>query len=202
MIKAEETLAREIRSSSKTKKVVNAILATDERVLARVTDGVYRQPSSALRELISNAYDADATEVVIFTDAPRFSEISIRDNGMGLSPETLGHLIKHIGGSPKHSSEGKTLGITQSDNLNLSPQGRRLIGKLGIGLFSVAQLTRHFLIITKTQGDKHRTIADITLGAISGTQQTHVQNGLQKIETGSARIWREIASEPASHGIS
>ena len=27
-------------------------LATNERVLARVTDGIYRQPGSAIRELI------------------------------------------------------------------------------------------------------------------------------------------------------
>ena len=34
-------------------------------------------------------------------------------------------------------------------NPSLSPGGRRLIGKIGIGLFSVSQLTRHFQIITK-----------------------------------------------------
>ena len=38
-------------------------LRTDERVIARVTDGIYRQPGSAIRELVSNAYDADATRV-------------------------------------------------------------------------------------------------------------------------------------------
>ena len=30
-------------------------LDTDDRVLARVTDGIYRQPSSAIRELLANA---------------------------------------------------------------------------------------------------------------------------------------------------
>ena len=40
-------------------------LETDERVLARITDGIYREPASALRELIFNAYDADATSVWI-----------------------------------------------------------------------------------------------------------------------------------------
>ena len=36
-------------------------LATDEKVIARITDGIYRQPGSAIRELLANAYDADAT---------------------------------------------------------------------------------------------------------------------------------------------
>ena len=46
------------------------VLRTDERVLARVTDGIYRQPGSAIRELMSNAYDADAKRVVIRTRPP------------------------------------------------------------------------------------------------------------------------------------
>ena len=105
MPKSKYKLAAEIYKSQKTRKPVDTPLSTDERVLARITDGIYRQPASALRELISNAYDADSTEVVILTDAPRFSEITVRDNGIGLSPEALEHMIRHIGGSPKHSRE-------------------------------------------------------------------------------------------------
>lgn len=193
-------LADQIYKSQKTRKPVDTPLSTDERVLARITDGIYRQPASALRELISNAYDADSTEVVILTDAPRFSEITVRDNGIGLSPEALEHMIRHIGGSPKHSREGKELGITSKSNENKSPAGRQLIGKLGIGLFSVAQFTRHFLVITKTKGDRYVTIADITLGAISGKQRTIKKGDRYEIETGSARIWREPASDKNSHG--
>ena len=197
------SLADKIRASEKSHAPVETQLTTDERVLARITDGIYRQPSSALRELISNAYDADADEVVILTDAPRFSQISIRDNGLGLSPEVLEHLVKHIGGSLKRSEEGKHLKVTDKTDKNFSPGGRQLIGKLGIGLFSVAQFTRHFLIITKTKGDAHRTVADITLGAVGG-QQTILKRKTKsrdpEIEAGHARIWRERASDQDSHG--
>src|SRR6476660_9541620 len=68
-------------------------LVTDERVLARITEGIYRQPASALRELIANAYDADATVVSISTDAPRFAEIKVSDDGIGMSPEALANLV-------------------------------------------------------------------------------------------------------------
>src|SRR5689334_3739659 len=165
------SLAALIRATGKTRKPVETPLTTDERVLARITDGIYRQPSSALRELISNAYDADAEEVIILTDAPRFNQISVRDDGLGLSPEVLEHLVIHIGGSLKRSKEGKLLKVTAKTDQNYSPGGRQLIGKLGIGLFSVAQFTRHFLIITKTKGDHYRTVADITLGAVGGQQK-------------------------------
>ena len=200
MPESKPQLAKQIRASEKTQKPVETWLATDERVLARITDGIYRQPSSALRELISNAYDADATEVIILTDAPRFGEISVRDNGLGLSPEVLEYLVKHIGGSPKYSEEGKKLGITAKEDQGRSPGGRQLIGKLGIGLFSVSQFTRHFLVITKTKGDTHRTVADITLEAVSGKQKTrNLKGGRHEIEAGHARIWRERANDRESH---
>ncbi len=198
----DNALSHGIRATEKTQTAVEGNLETDALVLARITEGIYRQPSSALRELVSNAYDADATEVVILTDAPRFGQITVRDNGIGFSPEVLTQLVKHIGGSLKRSDLGKKLEVTSSKNVNRSPGGRQLIGKLGIGLFSVAQFTRHFLIITKTAGDGFRTVADITLrkkeeqqGVLPLNPQDH-----RKFETGHFRIWRERAPDKEAQG--
>ena len=145
-------LAANIQGSSNASPV-NTVLRTDERVLARVTDGIYRQPGSAIRELVSNAYDADARRVVIKTDRPRFRTLSVEDDGMGMTSAVLAHLLNHIGGSAKRSGEGAKLGIASTEDPTRSPLGRRLIGKMGIGLFSVSQLTHRFQIITKTAGD-------------------------------------------------
>lgn len=200
----EKLLADRILSSGETGKPVEERLTTNERVLARITDGIYRQPASALRELISNAYDADAQQVVILTDAPRFSSIIVRDDGQGLSPATLAHLIKNIGGSAKRTEEGKDLEITAENDAARSPGGRQLIGKLGIGLFAVAQFTRHFLIISKRKGDGFRTIADITLGPVNNEQRLlNIDRTREpEIETGHALIYRERATEDDlnSHG--
>ena len=57
----EAELVRNILKSGDRDHIVQTTLQTNEQVIARVTDGIYRQPASALRELISNAYDADAT---------------------------------------------------------------------------------------------------------------------------------------------
>ena len=105
--------------------------------------GFYRDvlgPASALRELISNAYDADASKVTITTDAPRFAEISVRDDGIGISPDVLQYLIENIGGSAKRTKAGKSLDMTSPDP-DFSPEGRKFIGKMGIGLFAPG---RHF----------------------------------------------------------
>ncbi|MEH3116634.1 MAG: ATP-binding protein [Methylorubrum populi] len=159
-------------------------------------NGIYRQPSSALRELISNAYDADATEVYIDTDAPRYNRIEVRDNGRRMDEEALSRLIHHIGGSSKRTSFGKNVGTTSQDDATLSPGGRRLIGKIGIGLFSVSQLTSHFQIITKIEGRDYRLVADVIL-------RTYVEDDASEaetFETGKVRVLAVAADDVQSHG--
>ncbi|RIV63259.1 ATP-binding protein [Burkholderia pseudomallei] len=193
-------LVASIRASQGTKDVVHTTLKTDERVIARVTDGIYRQPGSALRELISNAYDADATRVVIKTDAPRFERISVEDDGHGMGPEALAHLLLHIGGSAKRSVDGPGLGITSPTDPMRSPGGRRLIGKIGIGLFSVSQLTHSFQIITKIKGDAYRTVATVALRQYADEDVAPGQDGDHKFESGKVNIWREKAADTEAHG--
>jgi hypothetical protein len=197
----EEKLIKKISDNLDTGKVSEATLTTDDRVLARITDGIYRQPASAIRELIANAYDADAENVYVETDWPRFSRISVRDDGNGLTIESLASLINHIGGSPKRTQAGVALGVVNKTDPSLSPGGRRLIGKIGIGLFSVAQLTRQFQIITKTKGSSHRLVAEVTL-------KTYTEDDLAKMtqkedvtyETGTVRIKAYPAENKKQHG--
>jgi hypothetical protein len=197
----EKNLVRQIENSKSSNQVVSTTLKTDERVIARVTDGIYRQPASALRELITNAYDADATRVVIKTDAPRFERILIEDNGLGMSPSALAHMLMHIGGSAKRQEAGRELGITDSENPLYSPSGRKLIGKIGIGIFSVAQLTHTFQIVTKTKGDNHRTIATVALKQYSD-ERMEVGKQQEEYESGKVNIWREKAKDINFSGTS
>ena len=174
-------------------------LQTDERVIARITDGIYRQPASALRELISNAYDADATQVTIKTDRPRFDRITIEDNGNGMSSDTLVHVLHHIGGSSKRTSTGVRMGVT-AENPRFSPKGRRLIGKIGIGLFSVAQLTHSFELITKVKGEHFRTVARVNLRQYTDDAANLDSDTGQKYEAGKVILWRVPAHDIESQG--
>ncbi|MBZ9725553.1 ATP-binding protein [Mesorhizobium sp. CO1-1-11] len=156
-------LAEKIENSAKTKEPVEGSLKTNDRIIARVTDGIYREPWSAFRELISNAFDADATKVSIDCDYPFFKEIRITDNGNGMNEKIVGDLLENIGGSSKRTIRGKALGTANKEDPTRSPSGRKLIGKIGIGLFAVSQLTQQFQIITKRKGDKRRVSASIRL---------------------------------------
>ena len=182
-------------------QVIRTRLKASDRVIARVTDGIYRQPASALRELISNAWDADANNVTIFTDAPRFSRIYVRDDGAGISYETLSRLLHSIGGSAKRREEGKALGVTAFDNWDQTPGGRPLIGKIGIGLFSVSQLSRSFRIITKIRGANYRLTADVQLRAYSEDESENDQREEDdQFISGDVYIVREASKDKDAHG--
>jgi HSP90 family molecular chaperone len=198
-IQDESELFKDLEKKIGTKRITETKLSTNERVIARITDGIYRQPSSALRELLANAFDADATNVFVDTDIPRFSKLVIRDDGIGISIKTLAHLLQNIGGSAKRTNKGLDLDVVNSENPLFSPAGRKLIGKIGIGLFSVAQLTRHFQIVSKVAGNDYRCIADIVLSQFDETLENTSQ-AESTFESGAVRIWTEPADDKAAHG--
>jgi len=197
--KRAQALGSQIRAAS-AEHPVEVPLATSQRIIARVTDGIYREPWAAFRELCANAYDADASRVVIETGAPRFDQIVVRDDGLGMSADTLAYVVENIGGSSKRTQEGVQLHTASAEDSDKSPGLRPLIGKIGIGLFAVAQLTQHFQIITKVKGEQYRTWATILL-------QTHDETRLkedpdQTFLAGVAKIVSEPVpeSEKDSHG--
>ncbi|GAB2861596.1 ATP-binding protein [Pseudoduganella ginsengisoli] len=197
----ETEILEQVKANRTTGEPVRAVLKTDERVFARITDGIYREPASALRELIANAYDADATSVHVITDAPRFSRIIIRDNGHGLTEEALVHVICHIGGSLKRSSEGSEYNVVSPSDRTRSPGGRKLIGKLGIGLFSVSQLTHRLTIVTKVKNENVRRVCEILLMPQRDDQVDAAGTGEEKkYVTGKVQIHTVLATDLSSQG--
>ncbi|MNS36127.1 hypothetical protein D3C72_683130 [compost metagenome] len=135
--------------------------------------------------------------MTINTDAPRFSRIYVRDDGLGMSYETLSRLVKSIGGSAKRHNEGTELGITSQHDTTLTPGGRPIIGKIGIGLFSVSQLARRFRIVTKMRGEPYRLVAEIQLRQF---EEGAVDDGDDSTLSGVVTITREGTSELQAHG--
>lgn len=119
---AIDTLAKNIRQNVDSAEPIRTELSTSQRIIARVTDGIYREPWAAFRELIANAYDADATRVIVETGAPDFKEIIVRDNGLGMSPETVAYILKSIGGSSKRTHVGEKLHTVSNIDHDCSPR--------------------------------------------------------------------------------
>ncbi|MEJ0041970.1 MAG: ATP-binding protein [Rhizomicrobium sp.] len=109
-----------------------------ERALAHLSRGLYRSPASALRELVSNAWDANATRVEIDTNHPNFFQLSVQDDGDGFSRDDFERLMKGGIGNSSKRTEPKA-----------SKYGRPTIGRLGIGMLGIAQICGSFVVMSK-----------------------------------------------------
>ena len=70
----------------------------------RELSGIYPTFVSALKELVSNAYDADAT-VVKVRFSPDLSTVVVEDNGLGMTPTEFQNVYLRIGGSTQHRGD-------------------------------------------------------------------------------------------------
>ena len=193
-----QQLAVNIAQSAVSGEAAVGQLETNDRIIARVTDGIYREPWSAFRELVSNAYDADATRVSIDCDYPFFNEIRISDDGIGMDSQTVADLLTNIGGSSKRTARGKSLGTVSEHDPTESPSGRKLIGKIGIGLFAVAQLTNHFQIISKRKGSTERVSATVKIDTYR--ENVFVDDDDETYSSGTFKVIAENTKDIEAHG--
>ncbi len=98
-------------------------------VAARIAAGeVIERPESVLRELLDNAIDSNADEIVVEVDGGGVERISVIDNGSGISREDLSVIANRHATSKIHSGE---------DLYNVHTLGFR-----GEALHSIASVSR------------------------------------------------------------
>jgi hypothetical protein len=116
----------------------------DKSHITTIGERLYAESIEFVRELINNAYDADAelVEIIMTDDA-----IEIRDNGSGMDIEGLKQYF-NIGSQQKLSSP-------KSPRFN-----RDRIGMFGIGKFASLSACKRFEVITKRNDFVGRVIFD------------------------------------------
>ncbi len=115
------------------------------RILKSLGEELISSETVALIELVKNAYDADATNVLIrFTGPlqPGEGVVEVIDNGHGMQAEA----IREGWMEPATLSKKKK---TRSKDL-----GRRVLGEKGIGRFASSRLADELELITRYQGSK------------------------------------------------
>ena len=133
-------------------------IKVSSKILGHISAGIYRSPAGALKELVSNAFDADATRVVITTNWPSFDIITCRDNGSGMNQEKFRKIMtKEIGDSAKR------VNTDENDDGDITNQGRPIIGWLGIGMLGVAQICHEFKVISHHRATQTAFSATIRL---------------------------------------
>ncbi len=116
----------------------------DKSHITTIGERLYTESIEFVRELVNNAYDADATlvEVVVAEDT-----IEIRDNGSGMDREGLRQYFN--------------IGSQQKLYAHKSPiYGRDRIGQFGIGKFASLSACKRFEVITKKDDFVGRVIFD------------------------------------------
>lgn len=113
--------------------------------ILRELSGVYKPFVKAFKELVSNAFDADAQRVeVIF--ASDFASVTVRDDGAGMTPFEFRNDFTRIGGGSRRWSGGLTRG------------GRPRIGSKGIGFLALARYCDRLHVESSADRDFIQTV--------------------------------------------
>lgn len=170
-------------------------IEVSSKIVGHISAGIYRSPAGALKELVSNAFDADATRVAITTNWPSFDIITCRDNGSGMTRETFERIMHMgIGDSTKRvTTEGKVSHVTTL--------GRPIVGWLGIGMLGIAQICHEFQVISHHQASQTAFRARVRLADFlrEKVQDISPNLGADPISVGQFQI-ESIDYEPDNAG--
>lgn len=114
------------------------------RLISLIGDELISDEPVAVVELVKNAYDADASLVIVRFEGndPRDPDILvIEDNGIGMSLDTVMEGWLEAGSALKKSNQ-------------ISPGGRPYQGAKGIGRFAAARLAESLLMETRQDGER------------------------------------------------
>ncbi len=123
------------------------------RILQLLGDELIGSPRIAVFELVKNAYDADATRVVVTlahlgTDE---ASVTVRDNGSGMT----GDIIQNIWLTPANDHRRH-----QRESGKRSPLGRLPLGEKGLGRFAVHKLGNKIRMVTR-QVDEPEIVVEL-----------------------------------------
>lgn len=119
-------------------------ITVDKSHLITIGEKLYTEKMSFLRELVNNAFDADATRVDITISPER---ITITDNGSGMDEAGLRQYF--------------TIGSPEKKQAGVSPRQRRTrIGEFGIGKFAALAACKKFEIQTQRGNWRARLVFD------------------------------------------
>lgn len=145
---------------------------------------MYKTLPPVLSELISNAYDADASSVVIiFEDATETKTITVADDGYGMTFDELNNSFLKIGRNRRQISE------------DVTPKGRKVTGRKGLGKLAIFGIANE--IEVRTVKNNLKNVFVMNLQEILSTDKEYnpkiiIQNEKTDDLTGTTIILRDI----------
>jgi predicted nuclease of predicted toxin-antitoxin system len=121
-------------------------ITVDKRIITILSGSTYNNFPKALKEIITNSYDADASEVKISVDV-KGETITVEDNGHGMSESDFDFYLR-IAGKTRSTRE-------------FTLSGRKRIGQFGVGFLSVFPFCRTYNIESTKKGSAEIIFASI-----------------------------------------
>jgi len=121
-------------------------ITVDKRIVTILSGSTYDNFPKALKELITNSYDADASEVNITIDLSK-EMISVEDNGIGMNESDFDFYLR-IAGKSRSKNE-------------FTSSGRKRIGQFGVGFLSAFPFCKNYTIESKKKGSNEILFATI-----------------------------------------
>ncbi len=126
------------------KETTSLEVTVDKRHIISIGERLYAESVELLRELVNNAYDADATKVRVEIAPDR---VTVRDNGAGMDAEGLKQYFR--------------IGSDEKVVRPVSPRfGRDRVGQFGIGKFASLAAAMAFEIVTRRGDFAARVVFD------------------------------------------
>ncbi|EOG5421294.1 sensor histidine kinase [Cronobacter malonaticus] len=165
----------EVATDLSSEDLSNIRFSVDAKIVERLGEQLVAKKTTALSELIKNAYDADASSVnvdFIGTEEPG-GVIIIRDDGHGMDHRDLLRGFMTISTSDK---------VTNPTSFKYQ---RAKAGKKGIGRFSAQKLGSKLELITKKEDEKHYICMEVDWDKfVSGVPLSFISNKIDYIDEG------------------
>lgn len=125
-------------------------LSFDPNTIEHLGFKMYSRMPNAVAELVANAYDADAEHVSVILDPSGRSNVTVRDDGHGMSPTDLADKYLRIGRNRRHDDD-------EVDEFSESGR-RRVAGRKGLGKLALFGIGTRVEIVTKRAGEAQWTV--------------------------------------------
>jgi hypothetical protein len=127
----------------------------DPRFVTNWLGSMVNSPTTAIIELIANAYDAFARNVWITWPTAQSLKFVIKDDGHGMTFDEFSHIW------PKMSYDRiKAKGETVKENDYINSPERRVFGKNGKGRFSPLCFSESYLITSSKNGKSFKCLVE------------------------------------------
>jgi Histidine kinase-, DNA gyrase B-, and HSP90-like ATPase len=143
-------------TASKTDTSFEGEIVVASQIVDSLSSGLYESPAACLKELVNNAYDADARNVGIYVK-PDADEVVIEDDGTGMSQAEFIKHFSRVSESHKRDDSDKT-----------PVMKRPKVGKIGIGFIAANELCDVMEIASTKKGSTELLKVAIDFAAMRG----------------------------------